>query len=327
MLEVSPVLAQTASAPASVAASVNFTSDSNAVDPRRYSKFDRTASAVGSATMTFGDVLDMVNPLQHIPVVSSVYREMTGDKINPVSRVAGDVLYGGVMGVAAAVAGGIGAVADTVMEAHTGKDVTGTVYAALFGDEKAAAGDGSTQIAAAAQTQGEAPVVQAAAATQATQSPIVIVDAAATASTATDKLAAQETKGFALPPNKLPFGGAIAPVKSMQQQNMAMALASAGAGGVRIGNTVYANRFINGPHLVPAVGASASATGSTTTATTAGQPALITALPAAADGVALPSTPIPSALNDDAMIMRALNMYKSVATGDGRANVGVNVLN
>ncbi len=61
------------------------------------------AAATPDVTMSFGDVLDMLNPLQHIPVVSAVYRAATGETINPVSRIAGDSLYGGVLGVASAV--------------------------------------------------------------------------------------------------------------------------------------------------------------------------------------------------------------------------------
>ena len=45
--------------------------------------------------LTFSDVLDILNPLQHIPVVSSVYRAVTGDKIAQGPQLAGDLLFGG----------------------------------------------------------------------------------------------------------------------------------------------------------------------------------------------------------------------------------------
>ena len=35
----------------------------------------------GEDGLQFGDVLDSINPLQHIPLVSSLYREITGDQI------------------------------------------------------------------------------------------------------------------------------------------------------------------------------------------------------------------------------------------------------
>jgi hypothetical protein len=45
--------------------------------------------------LTFGDIIDVINPLQHIPVVSTIYWELTGDKISPAARMAGGALFGG----------------------------------------------------------------------------------------------------------------------------------------------------------------------------------------------------------------------------------------
>ena len=39
------------------------------------------APLFGKDGFTLGDFLDIINPLQHIPVVSTVYRAITGDKI------------------------------------------------------------------------------------------------------------------------------------------------------------------------------------------------------------------------------------------------------
>ncbi|MBT5013959.1 MAG: hypothetical protein HON02_05865, partial [Rhodospirillaceae bacterium] len=36
--------------------------------------------AFGADGFTFLDFLDIINPLQHIPVVGSLYRDMTGDE-------------------------------------------------------------------------------------------------------------------------------------------------------------------------------------------------------------------------------------------------------
>jgi hypothetical protein len=55
----------------------------------------------GDDGLTFDDVIDVVNPLQHIPVVSTVYRWLTGDTISPAAELAGGALYGGVVGFAA----------------------------------------------------------------------------------------------------------------------------------------------------------------------------------------------------------------------------------
>ena len=47
----------------------------------------------GTVDMDFWDFVDIVNPLQHIPVVNTIYRELTGDTIKGVSRVIGGGLY------------------------------------------------------------------------------------------------------------------------------------------------------------------------------------------------------------------------------------------
>lgn len=81
----------------------------------------------GEDGLTFGDVLDIVNPLQHIPGVSTVYRAMTGDDMSQGARLAGGALYGGPVGFA-------GALANNVSEELTGDDIGGAVMAALSDD-------------------------------------------------------------------------------------------------------------------------------------------------------------------------------------------------
>lgn len=78
--------------------------------------------------LSFGDVLDTLNPLQHIPVVSSIYRELTGDTISPGARVAGGALYGGPIGLVASVF-------DAAVEAVSGSDLGEHVIATLTGDK------------------------------------------------------------------------------------------------------------------------------------------------------------------------------------------------
>lgn len=79
-------------------------------------------SGTESAPFGFYDLLDMVNPLQHIPIVSSVYREVTGDTIKPVSRVIGGAIFGGPAGAA-------GGLANVIIEEETGRDFAGNVVA------------------------------------------------------------------------------------------------------------------------------------------------------------------------------------------------------
>ncbi|MEM7568235.1 MAG: hypothetical protein AAF337_00430 [Pseudomonadota bacterium] len=47
----------------------------------------------------FGDFIDMINPLHHIPGVGQVYRAITGDTISDNARLAGGGLYAGPLGI------------------------------------------------------------------------------------------------------------------------------------------------------------------------------------------------------------------------------------
>ena len=40
--------------------------------------------------LSFHDILDMINPLQHIPLISTMYRYITGDTPGNVARIVGD---------------------------------------------------------------------------------------------------------------------------------------------------------------------------------------------------------------------------------------------
>ena len=79
----------------------------------------------------FGDLLDIVNPLQHIPLVSSIYRNITGDTIQPASRVLGGIVFGGGIG------GGV-ELANVIAEHETGADLTGNLVSAVTGSHHSA---------------------------------------------------------------------------------------------------------------------------------------------------------------------------------------------
>ena len=54
----------------------------------------------GKATsLDFKDVLDVINPLQHIPIVSTIYRNVTGDTMNDVPKFLGSALFSGPVGL------------------------------------------------------------------------------------------------------------------------------------------------------------------------------------------------------------------------------------
>ena len=75
-----------------------------------------------------GNLVDVVNPLQHIPVVSSIYRRMTGDQISGAAMIAGGALFGGPLG-------GALAVADVAMAQESGGAYTGDrMLASMLGD-------------------------------------------------------------------------------------------------------------------------------------------------------------------------------------------------
>lgn len=96
----------------------------------------RTAGTMPTQEMSFGEFLgnmiDVINPLQHIPVVSSVYRKLTGDQIGGAARIAGGALYGGPLG-------GAMAVADVAMAQEKGGYVGDTMLAGLMGGGAAVA--------------------------------------------------------------------------------------------------------------------------------------------------------------------------------------------
>lgn len=83
---------------------------------------------VPESTGGFADLIDIINPLQHIPVVSNIYRAVTGDTINPAGRILGGTLFGGPLGFLA----GIGS---TLVAQTTGKDVGEHLLASVFGGE------------------------------------------------------------------------------------------------------------------------------------------------------------------------------------------------
>lgn len=58
----------------------------------------------GDDGFNFRDVLDLINPLQHIPIIGNIYRSLTGDSAAPAIRIAGGALFGGGLGAAFAAA-------------------------------------------------------------------------------------------------------------------------------------------------------------------------------------------------------------------------------
>ncbi len=142
-------------------------------------------------SLSFADLIDTLNPLQHIPLVADAYRDLTGDTISPAARVAGGVLYGGAVGL-------VLSVADAAVEAVSGKDVGGHLMAGLFGNDKSEAPT-PTNIAAAS------PPAQTD--TTGSIAPVAIQTAQAKTATTAELEQANTTsphKATAVPPQGLP---------------------------------------------------------------------------------------------------------------------------
>ena len=81
----------------------------NDVQVRKYegsdSRSQKEHGLFGSDGLNFADVIDLINPLHHIPVVGRIYRSITNDQIAPAIRIAGATLFGGPIGAAFAAAG------------------------------------------------------------------------------------------------------------------------------------------------------------------------------------------------------------------------------
>lgn len=106
-------------------------------EPKAESKAE---SVISTATKTaetgvkkeesfFERLLDVVNPLQHLPVIGTIYRAVTGDKMGQFEKIAGDTLYGGMWGA-------ISSIADVVFEGITGKSFEDTALSLLKSDSK-----------------------------------------------------------------------------------------------------------------------------------------------------------------------------------------------
>jgi hypothetical protein len=81
----------------------------------------------GKDGLTFGDVLDAVNPLNHIPIISDLFASATGSAPSAASKLAGGALMGGPIGFVASLA-------TVIFEQATGTSPVQAVTAALTGE-------------------------------------------------------------------------------------------------------------------------------------------------------------------------------------------------
>ena len=90
-----------------------------------------SSASSGAWDFSFHNLLSIINPLQHLPSIGSLYRAITGDTIGTPERIAGDTLYGGFWGA-------VSSIADSAFAAVTGKDFGDTVLALFTGSHASA---------------------------------------------------------------------------------------------------------------------------------------------------------------------------------------------
>ncbi len=76
----------------------------------------------GDDAFSFGDVIDMINPLQHLPVIGALYRKFTGDTIKPMSNIIGGAIFGGPIGA-------VSSTVNAVVKSTTGRDIAENAFA------------------------------------------------------------------------------------------------------------------------------------------------------------------------------------------------------
>jgi hypothetical protein len=96
-------------------------------------------------SFSFKDLLDIVNPLQHLPVVGSIYRYLTGDEPAAGTRIIGDALYGGPIGF------GVSIASTALLTNSSGQDLGERLLADVFGprDHDSSPTLGTPQVATA----------------------------------------------------------------------------------------------------------------------------------------------------------------------------------
>ncbi|MEJ0010929.1 MAG: hypothetical protein WDN72_10985 [Alphaproteobacteria bacterium] len=85
-----------------------------------------------SGTPGFSDIMDTINPLEHIPVVSAVYDAIKSSHgkpdISPAAEIAGGALFGGVFGM-------VGGLANVIFKSATGHSIGTAIADAVTGKD------------------------------------------------------------------------------------------------------------------------------------------------------------------------------------------------
>lgn len=84
--------------------------------------YNEPSDAESDSGFGFLDVVDVINPLQHLPVIGTLYRKFTGDVIGPVASVIGGAIFGGPVGAASSLA-------NVAIKEGTGRDLGENILA------------------------------------------------------------------------------------------------------------------------------------------------------------------------------------------------------
>lgn len=272
---------------------------------------------------TWDDFLDLINPLQHIPLVGTLYRQATGDTIRPEIQIAGSFIFGALTGSLAVSA--VSGIASTIYEQSTGEEPTVQIAQTLLGDD--IIGDPSADA-------GEIRLAEASASATAAQRETESLSAGA-ASLASASASAPPGIQQVVPAPVSVAAAASAPVSSAAARtvtsdpNKQMPLLAA-TGGLRVGNTIYTSPVLrSAAKVAPAaktparvdaqasaqIAAQAEGTPSTKTETPSLSAKMYEQAQARAAG-----NPLPPELVQDMMLM-ALDKYKTAHAIGGEASL------
>lgn len=102
----------------------------------------RSTNESSGSGLSFRDVLDAINPLNHIPIVSDIFESATEHQPSTFARLVGGTLFGGPIGFVASLAG-------VIYRGESGQSPIQSAYAALTGESA------SSQVAFAETAPGE----------------------------------------------------------------------------------------------------------------------------------------------------------------------------
>jgi hypothetical protein len=246
--------------------------------------------------VSFSDVLSVLNPLQYIPIVGSIYRAVTGDTIPQAAQVLGGALLGGPLGLVASAA-------NAVLEQSTGKDAEQHL-AALFvpqddappaspQNKRYAAATPASPASEAGATAEPAPAPTAASASLPAASAAIAAAPAAATPLAEPTTTNAPTSQPAAVPLPRPPAGALPPTAAASP---AMAMAGPGGAGRPAGSgyTLADYRTFAGTGVPPPPNGNAQRTAFVPLQTTLPLPNDVTRAPVVAAAVHPPETVAPA---------------------------------